>query len=192
MKTIKNKSLLLLTLAFFFSIYFNAQTSTISNLTSGNQNFSNASVTNDGVLSFIKNSKEHTTLYKLILAVNLDKTLVKDASFTVFAPTDTAFKKLPEGTLETLLKPENIETLKTVLLYHIITGNFDTITIKNNVEINGGTARFKTANGEAFSVSLNADNLAITGNKGNKAKVTTADINKSNGIVHVIDNVLLP
>lgn len=123
-----------------------------------------------------------TTLVEALKAAGLVDTLKGEGPFTVFAPTDDAFKKLPAGTLENLLKPENKETLKNILLYHVAKGN---ITSKDVLNLNG--KKLNLANGKTANISLKNGDVFI-----NDSKVILKDIKASNGIIHVIDTVLLP
>ncbi|MEH6706186.1 MAG: fasciclin domain-containing protein [Galbibacter orientalis] len=138
------------------------------------------------------NSKDHTTLVAAVKAADLVETLQSDGPFTVFAPTNKAFDALPEGTVEMLLKPENKEKLQAVLTYHVIAGKMDAKALMDAVKNGMGKAMLKTVNGEELTVMQKGKKLWIMDAKGNKAKVTIADVYQSNGVIHVINTVLLP
>jgi len=138
------------------------------------------------------NSKDHTTLVAAIKAADLVETLQGDGPFTVFAPMNKAFEKLPKGTLETLLKPENEPALTAVLTYHVIPGKISAADFVTAVKNGGGKATYKTVEGEALTVQQDGRRLEIIDTKGDKAFVTIADVNQKNGVIHVVDTVLLP
>ncbi len=138
------------------------------------------------------NSNDHTTLVAAVKAADLVSTLESDGPFTVFAPTNEAFNKLPEGTVASLLKPENKKKLQAVLTYHVIAGNFSAADIMTAIKKGHGKATFKTVQGEELTAMMNGKNLQLKDAGGNVATVTIADVNQSNGVIHVIDTVLLP
>jgi uncharacterized surface protein with fasciclin (FAS1) repeats len=138
------------------------------------------------------NSKDHTTLVAAIKAAGLVSTLEGAGPFTVFAPTNEAFAALPAGTVETLLKPENKATLVKILTYHVVAGRMTAKDITEKMMAGGGKAKFKTVEGDEITVSKDGDKLAITDSKGNIAHVTIGDVMQSNGVIHVIDKVLMP
>ena len=138
------------------------------------------------------NSKDHTTLVAAVKAAGLVDTLKSTGPFTVFAPTNSAFNALPAGTVDTLLKPENKATLTKVLTYHVVSGNFDSKAIAKAIKKGKGKATFKTVAGGTLTASMNGKSLVITDEKGGKSTVTIADVRQSNGIIHVVDAVLLP
>ncbi|WP_417443906.1 fasciclin domain-containing protein [Joostella sp.] len=138
------------------------------------------------------NSKDHTTLVAAVKAAGLVETLQSEGPFTVFAPVNKAFEALPEGTVETLLKPENKEQLQAVLTYHVVAGKMDAEALMEAVKKGMGKAKLKTVNGEELVVMQKGKKLWVMDAKGNKAKVTIADVYQSNGVIHVIDTVLLP
>lgn len=138
------------------------------------------------------NSKEHTTLVAAVKAAGLVETLESKGPFTVFAPTNAAFDKLPKGTVETLLKPENIKTLQNILTYHVVAGKMNAADIDKAIKMGGGKATFKTVSGGTLTAWMKGKDLYISDESGNKAKVAIADVNQSNGVIHVIDTVLLP
>ena len=139
------------------------------------------------------NSKDHTTLVAAVKAAGLVDTLASAGPFTVFAPVNAAFAKLPKGTVETLLKPENKGTLTTVLTYHVVPGRLTAANLMKAVKDSGGEARFKTvAGGEITVKSPSAGKLTITDAKGGVSSVTIGDVLQSNGVIHVVNTVLLP
>ncbi len=139
------------------------------------------------------NSKDHTTLVAAVKAAGLVDTLQSAGPFTVFAPVNAAFAKLPAGTVDTLLKPENKGTLTTVLTYHVVPGRLTAANLMKAVKDGGGQARFKTvAGGEITVKSPSAGKLTITDAKGGVSSVTIGDVLQSNGVIHVVNTVLLP
>ena len=144
------------------------------------------------------NSADHTTLVAAIKAAGLVPTLKAKGPFTVFAPTNEAFAKLPDGTVDTLLKPENKETLTKVLTYHVVAGNYDSKALAALIRKGNGTARLTTVSGGTLTLTTGGMNgmmsnqIMITDEKGNAAAVTIADVRQSNGVIHVIDSVLMP
>lgn len=138
------------------------------------------------------NSKDHTTLVAAVKAAGLVETLQSKGPFTVFAPTNAAFEKLPAGTVETLVMPENKETLTKILTYHVVPGRISSKDLMAWIKKNGGKYMAKTVQGEELSFWMKGMNLYVKDTKGNSAKITTADVNQSNGVIHVIDTVLMP
>ncbi|MDR6300386.1 fasciclin domain-containing protein [Mesonia maritima] len=138
------------------------------------------------------NSKDHTTLVAAVKAADLVKTLQGEGPFTVFAPTNAAFEKLPNGTVETLLKPENKAMLQGILTYHVASGKWTARKIMKMIKKNDGKFTFKTVNGEELTAMMDGDMVKIKDVAGNVATVTIADVMQSNGVIHVIDTVLLP
>lgn len=138
------------------------------------------------------NSKDHTTLVAAVKAAGLVETLQGAGPFTVFAPTNEAFNKLPKGTVETLLKPENKDKLSSVLTYHVITGRISSSNLINLIKTNGGTYTAKTVEGGSLSFMVEGKNIVLKDEKGDVSKVTIKDVNQSNGVIYVIDTVLLP
>ena len=139
------------------------------------------------------NSKDHTTLVAAVKAAGLVDTLQGPGPFTVFAPTNAAFGKLPAGTVETLVKPENKATLTKILTYHVVPGRMTAVNLMKAVKDGGGSAKLKTVEGEELIVKQDGPGkLWITDAKGNTSMVTIADVLQSNGVIHVIDAVLLP
>ena len=138
------------------------------------------------------NSKDHTTLVAAVKAAGLVDTLMSAGPFTVFAPTNEAFDKLPAGTVDTLLKPENKATLTKILTYHVIAGNFSAKDVVAAIKKGNGTAEFTTVAGGKLKASFDGKSVILTDEKGGKARVTIADVKQSNGVIHVIDSVVLP
>src|SRR5690606_27323960 len=138
------------------------------------------------------NSKDHTTLVAAVKAAGLVETLQGAGPFTVFAPVNTAFEKLPAGTVDMLLKPENKDKLVGVLTYHVLPGKFSAEQIMADIKKMGGKATYKTVEGEELTVEVKDGAVWVWDASGNMAKVTIADVNQSNGVIHVIDTVLLP
>jgi len=138
------------------------------------------------------NSADHTTLVAAVKAAGLVETLSGKGPFTVFAPVNAAFEKLPSGTVETLLKPENKGTLTKVLTYHVIAGNFSAKDVVKAIQKGNGKAEFTTVSGGKLSAMLDGKNVVLMDEKGGKSTVTIADVKQSNGVIHVIDSVLLP
>ena len=138
------------------------------------------------------NSKDHTTLVAAVKAAGLVDTLKGPGPFTVFAPTNEAFAALPAGTVDGLLKPEKKADLTKVLTYHVVAGAVDAATLKSQIAAGGGKAELKTVQGETLTASAQNGGIALTDSKGNVAMVTIADVMQSNGVIHVIDKVLMP
>ncbi|WP_423369676.1 fasciclin domain-containing protein [Burkholderia sp. LMG 32019] len=138
------------------------------------------------------NSNDHTTLVAAVKAGGLVDTLSGKGPFTVFAPTNEAFAALPSGTVQNLLKPENKATLVKVLTYHVVPGRITAHDLAMAVDQGGGKATLKTVEGDPLMVSKDARGWAITDDKGNVAHVTIGDVMQSNGVIHVVDTVLLP
>jgi uncharacterized surface protein with fasciclin (FAS1) repeats len=139
------------------------------------------------------NSKDHTTLVAAVKAAGLANTLSGKGPFTVFAPTNAAFEKLPKGTVETLVKPENKQMLTGILTYHVVSGSLSAADLAKKVKDGGGKAMLKTASGGQLTVmDAGGGKLSVTDAKGGKSMVTIADVNQSNGVIHVVDTVLMP
>jgi uncharacterized surface protein with fasciclin (FAS1) repeats len=137
-------------------------------------------------------SPAHTTLVAAVKAAGLVETLKGKGPFTVFAPTNDAFGKLPAGTVETLLKPENKAALTGILTYHVVAGKLDAKAVGAAIKAGGGKAELTTVAGGKLTASVENGKVKITDAKGKSAYVTAADLNASNGVIHVIDSVLLP
>ena len=138
------------------------------------------------------NSKDHTSLVAAVKAADLVETLQSKGPFTVFAPTNAAFDKLPMGTVETLLKPENKKILQTVLTYHVVAGKMNAADIVMAIKKGNGKAMMKTVSGGTLTAWMKGKKLYITDEKGGMSLVTIADVNQSNGVIHVVNAVLLP
>jgi uncharacterized surface protein with fasciclin (FAS1) repeats len=138
------------------------------------------------------NSKDHTTLVAAVQAAGLVETLQGEGPFTVFAPTNEAFAKLPAGTVETLLKPENKDQLTKILTCHVVAANALAADINKMVADDGGMHTVKTVGGCEFTAMVEDGMVKIKDGQGNVATVTIADVKQSNGVIHVIDTVLLP
>jgi uncharacterized surface protein with fasciclin (FAS1) repeats len=138
------------------------------------------------------NSKDHTTLVAAVKAAGLVDTLKSPGPFTVFAPTNAAFAKLPAGTVDTLLKPENKAKLVAVLTYHVVPGTMDAKAIAAAIKAGGGKAMLTTVEGEKLTATMMGKRLTLTDAKGGMSHVTIADVYQSNGVIHVVDAVLLP
>ena len=138
------------------------------------------------------NSKDHTTLVAAVKAAGLVDTLKSPGPFTVFAPTNEAFAALPAGTVDTLLKPENKGTLTGVLTYHVVAGRLDTKSLDQQIRAGGGKAVLKTVQGGDLTVTGVGRKLMVTDAKGNTARITIANVYQSNGVILVVDKVLMP
>ena len=137
-------------------------------------------------------STDHTTLVAAVKAADLVATLQSAGPFTVFAPTNTAFGKLPAGTVETLVKPENKSMLTKILTYHVVAGNFNAGAVVKAIKDGGGKATLKTVSGGSIVASLENGKVVLTDENGRIATVVAADLNASNGVIHVVDAVVLP
>ena len=137
-------------------------------------------------------SKDHTTLVAAVKAAGLVDTLQGAGPFTVFAPTNAAFAKLPKGTVESLLRPQMKENLVAVLTYHVVPGRLSAKDLTDAAKMNGGRAKLKTVEGEELTVEAKNNTLTIWDAKGGASKVTIQNVFQSNGVIHVVDSVLLP
>jgi uncharacterized surface protein with fasciclin (FAS1) repeats len=145
--------------------------------------------------NIVENAMEspiHTTLVAAVKAAGLVETLMGKGPFTVFAPTDDAFAKLPAGTVETLVKPENKATLTKILTYHVVAGRIDSKAIAKAIKKGGGRATFKTVSGGTLTAMMHGNAVMLTDEKGGTAMVTTADVYQNNGVIHVTDTVVMP
>jgi uncharacterized surface protein with fasciclin (FAS1) repeats len=138
------------------------------------------------------NSKDHTTLVAAVKAAGLVETLQGEGPFTVFAPVNRAFDKLPSGTVETLLKPENKSKLTSVLTYHVVAGKYDAASIMAKIKEGNGKAVFTTVQGGKLTASIKGNKLVLMDESGHSAMVTIKDVYQRNGVIHVIDTVVLP
>ena len=147
---------------------------------------------NKDIVDHAVNSKDHTTLVAAVKAAGLVDTLKGPGPFTVFAPTNAAFAALPNGTVDTLLKPENKGTLTKVLTYHVVPGRLNAAALMQQIQSGGGRATLKTVSGGALTARMQDNGIVVTDEKGGTAMVTIANVNQSNGVIHVVDKVLLP
>jgi uncharacterized surface protein with fasciclin (FAS1) repeats len=139
------------------------------------------------------NSADHTTLVAAVSAAGLVETLKSEGPFTVFAPVNRAFEALPPGTVDDLLKPENHDALTGILTYHVVPGKLDSKALRERVAAGGGMAELETVNGEILTVKANGPhNLIVEDGQGGMATISTYDVYQSNGVIHVVESVLLP
>ncbi len=169
----KMKAVLLLLAASFFAINVMAQS-------------------NGDVVDVAAGSKDHTTLVAAVKAARLVETLKGSGPFTVFAPTNVAFDKLPAGTVDNLLKPENMAMLGNILTYHVVSGNLDAAAVMAAIEAGSGKASLPTVGGGTLTVSIQEGKVVLMDAKGGKSTVTATDLKANNGVIHVIDTVLMP
>mgnify|MGYP001791306055 CR=1 FL=1 len=144
------------------------------------------------IVSVAAANKNFSTLVAAVKAAGLVETLNSKGPFTVFAPTNDAFGKLPKGTVESLLKPENKKLLTAVLTYHVVAGKFDATAVVKAVKSNGGKFSIKTVQGNVLTASIMDGNVILTDAKGNTSKVVITDVAASNGVIHAIDSVVMP
>jgi uncharacterized surface protein with fasciclin (FAS1) repeats len=147
---------------------------------------------NRNIVQNAVNSKDHTTLVAAVKAAGLVDTLSGTGPFTVFAPTNEAFAALPAGTVDNLVKPENKATLTKILTYHVVAGRYTAKDLTDAVAKGNGTASLTTVQGEPLTVKQMAGRIEVVDSKGNAADVTIADVMQSNGVIHVVDKVLMP
>jgi uncharacterized surface protein with fasciclin (FAS1) repeats len=147
---------------------------------------------NKDIVDNAVNSKDHTTLVAAVKAADLVATLKGPGPFTVFAPTNAAFAALPAGTVDTLLKPENKAMLRKVLTYHVVVGKMDGATLAKAVDAGAGKATLTAASGGTLTVTKSGSLIMLSDESGGMAHVTIADVVQSNGVIHVVDKVLLP
>ena len=138
------------------------------------------------------NSADHTTLVAAVKAAGLVETLKGEGPFTVFAPVNAAFDKLPAGTVDTLLKPENKGMLTNILTYHVLAGRFDSNALAKKIKAGNGKAWLKAVNGGTLTAWMDGNSIVISDEKGGQSRVTIANVYQSNGVIHVVDSVLLP
>ena len=153
---------------------------------------SSASFGQKDVVDIAIGSDAHTTLVAAVKAADLVGTLKGEGPFTVFAPTNDAFAKLPKGTVESLLEPKSKDQLTGILTYHVVAGNMDAAAVVAAIKAGKGKAVVTTVNGEKLTAMMDGDNVMLMDAKGGKAMVTAVDLKGSNGVVHVIDTVLMP
>ena len=147
---------------------------------------------NKNIVANAANSKDHTTLVAAVKAAGLVDTLSGKGPFTVFAPTNAAFGKLPAGTVDTLVKPENKDTLTKILTYHVVPGRLTSTSIAAKIKAGRGKATLKTVQGERLTASMMGKRLMLRDAKGGMSHVTIANVMQSNGVIHVVDTVLMP
>jgi len=147
---------------------------------------------NKDIIDNAVNSKDHTTLVAAVKAAGLVDTLKGPGPFTVFAPTNAAFAALPAGTVDTLLKPENKPALTKVLTYHVVSGKMDAATILKAIDAGGGKAKLTAVSGGTLTASKSGSTIMVTDESGGMSHVTIGDVVQSNGVIHVVDKVLLP
>jgi len=147
---------------------------------------------NKDIIDNAVNSKDHKTLVAAVKAAGLVDTLKGKGPFTVFAPTDEAFGMLPAGTVDTLVKPENKATLTKILTYHVVPGRLTAAVLMKDIKAGGGKAVLKTVQGEPLTATESGGGIVLTDAKGGTARVTIADVIQSNGVIHVVDKVLMP
>lgn len=188
MKKIKNFPLFVFVVAFSLCSSLNAQSMKEKTKTVGGAEM----YPSKNIVENAMNSQDHTTLVAAIKAADLVKVLQGEGPFTVFAPTNAAFEQLPSGTVETLLKNENKKMLQGILTYHVVAGDFKAADVVAAIKKSNGTATFKTVNGTELKAMMDGDKVKIRDAAGNVATVTIADVNQSNGVIHVVDSVLLP
>jgi len=154
--------------------------------------FSSQAQSTKTIVENASESKNHTTLVAAVKAAGLVDVLSSKGPFTVFAPTNDAFAKLPKGTVETLLKTENKNKLQAVLTYHVVAGNLDSKAVVEAINKGKGSVTLTTVQGGKLKASLSGKNVILTDENGNISTITAVDINSSNGVIHVIDTVILP
>ena len=184
MKTLKLNSFAVAAIALFFGINTFAQKTVMVG--------GAAMLPSKNIIENAVNSKDHTTLVAAVKAAGLVETLQGAGPFTVFAPTNEAFAKLPKGTVETLLKPENLKMLQTILTYHVVAGKMNAADIAKAIKMGKGKAVLTTVSGGKLTAMMQGKTVMLTDENGKVAKVTIADVNQSNGVIHVIDAVVTP
>lgn len=147
---------------------------------------------NKNIIENAVNSADHTTLVAAVKAAGLVETLQGKGPFTVFAPVNSAFEMLPKGTVQNLLKAENKGTLTTVLTYHVVAGRYNFKTLERMIKQGGGKAMLKTVQGGMLTAMKVGDKIQLTDAKGGMAMITITNVNQSNGVIHVVDHVLMP
>jgi uncharacterized surface protein with fasciclin (FAS1) repeats len=184
----ENKTMKFLSLAFAtLTLSANLVVAAQDPMVGGAKMYANKDIVDNAV-----NSADHTTLVAAVKAAGLVDTLKGAGPFTVFAPTNEAFTKLPAGTVDTLLKPENKELLTKILTYHVVAGRLSSAQIKKMVKADGGSATLKTVEGGSLTATMDNGDLVLKDEKGMEAHITIANVFQSNGVIHVIDTVLQP
>ena len=151
-----------------------------------------AMFTTKNIVENAVNSPDHTTLVAAVKAAGLVETLAGPGPFTVFAPTNAAFDKLPAGAVENLLKPQNKAMLTKVLTYHVVAGTMNSRKLAEAIRKGGGTATLKTVSGDTLKAMMSGDSIVLRDEKGGTSTVTIANVMQSNGVIHVVDTVLMP
>jgi uncharacterized surface protein with fasciclin (FAS1) repeats len=188
MKLFKNKFAALVTVTIITAGTLSAQSMDKTVMVGGEAMYPKKNIIENAV-----NSKAHTTLVAAVKAAGLVETLSGKGPFTVFAPTNDAFENLPDGTVATLLKPENKATLTKVLTYHVVSGTYDFKALAKLIKAGKGTGSLKTVSGGMLSFKMNGEqNITVWDEKGNSANISTYDVYQSNGVIQVVDAVLLP
>jgi uncharacterized surface protein with fasciclin (FAS1) repeats len=187
MKITKLLSMTFVAISLFGGNLMNAQMAEKTVMVGGAEMYPSKNIVENAI-----NSKDHTTLVAAVKAADLVDVLMSEGPFTVFAPTNDAFNKLPEGTVATLVKPENKETLQAILTYHVVAGKWDAQSLVKMIDDGKGKAVLTTVNGEMLTAWKKGKNVYVSDSNGNKAKVTISNVFQSNGVIHVIDTVLLP
>ena len=182
MKLVRICGLALVTLSFSALTYADKNP-----IVGGKEMFPNKNIIQNAV-----NSADHTTLVAAVKAAGLVDTLQGPGPFTVFAPTNAAFAKLPAGTVDTLLKTESKPMLTKVLTYHVVPGRLSSIDLKKQITMGNGTAMLKTVSGSTLWAMIEGNDIVLKDEKGDVSKVTQANVFQSNGVIHVIDTVVLP
>jgi len=183
----KLKSILLIALTAFISNMSFAQTMDNSVIVGGAPMYPSKNIVENAV-----NSKDHTTLVAAVKAAGLVETLESAGPFTVFAPTNEAFDKLPAGTVDNLVKPENKATLTHILTYHVVAGKWSAADLMKMIKDGNGTATLTTVSGGKLWAMMKGKKIVLKDEKGGLAYITIKDVNQSNGVIHVINNVLMP
>jgi uncharacterized surface protein with fasciclin (FAS1) repeats len=172
---------------FILSAFFSTNASAQTKMVGGAAMYPSKNIVENAV-----NSKDHTTLVAAVKAAGLVPTLESKGPFTVFAPTNEAFDALPSGTVETLLKPENKEKLTAILTYHVVPGKLTSMDLMKMIKDQHGRATLKTVQGENLYLTMKGKKIRVTDENGGSALITIDDVNQSNGVIHVINKVLLP
>lgn len=185
-----------LTLAILMAVgvfFVGANTASAQGMMGGNPMVGGAAMSKQkNIVENAVNSKDHTTLVAAVKAAGLVDTLMSKGPFTVFAPTNAAFDMLPAGTVEMLLKPENKAMLAGILTYHVVAGKMDSKAIMKAIKKGKGKAMLTTVEGGMLTATMNGKVLVLTDEKGGMSRVTIADVRQSNGVIHVVDTVLMP
>jgi uncharacterized surface protein with fasciclin (FAS1) repeats len=188
MKTMKNKFMALAAVILISTAFTFGQTMDKTVRVGGEAMYPKKNIVENAV-----NSKDHTTLVAAVKAAGLVETLSGKGPFTVFAPTNDAFENLPEGTVSTLLKPENKASLTKVLTYHVVSGTYDFNALAKLIKSGKGKASLKTVSGGTLTFMMNGEhNISVWDENGKSANISVYDVYQSNGVIHVIDAVLLP